>query len=163
MNLRPLGYETYDPCPRRPGQSRLGRPDLGLRGPAIFSCPGSSPRPGPSRSVPFTNPFTPTHPDDPPGTCTSPSSRHSHAASLQRARPTARLRPRSLVASHPGGKARVCDMAGAFDTSQPTISHHGAPCVSPLDLDGGGISALPVAVRSVPMTRDSHVVSTTSW
>src|ERR1022692_921422 len=34
--------------------------------------PARLPRPGPSRSVPFTNPFTPTHPDDPPGTCTSP-------------------------------------------------------------------------------------------
>src|SRR5450755_2116507 len=33
--------------------------------------PARLPRPGPSRSVPFTNPFTPTHPDDPPGTCTS--------------------------------------------------------------------------------------------
>src|ERR1022692_3757831 len=125
--------------------------------------PARLPRPGPSRSVPFTNPFTPTHPDGLPGPCTPHSSRNSHAASLQYVRPAARLRPRSLVASHPGGKARVCDMAGAFDTSQPTISHHGAPCVSPLDLDGGGISALPVAVRSVPMTRDSHVVSTTSW
>jgi len=53
MNLRPLGYETYDPRPRRPGQSHLGRPDLGLRGPAIFSCPGSSPppRPVPQRPV----------------------------------------------------------------------------------------------------------------
>ena len=30
----------------------------------------------------------------------------------------------SLVASHPGGEACVCDLAGAFDLSQPTISHH---------------------------------------
>ena len=28
------------------------------------------------------------------------------------------------VASHPGGEACVCDLAGAFDLSQPTISHH---------------------------------------
>ena len=30
----------------------------------------------------------------------------------------------SLVASHPGGEACVCDLTGAFDLSQPTISHH---------------------------------------
>jgi len=35
-----------------------------------------------------------------------------------------RLRLMSLVASHRGGEACVCDLAGAFDLSQPTISHH---------------------------------------
>jgi ArsR family transcriptional regulator len=35
-----------------------------------------------------------------------------------------RLRLLSLVASHPGGEACVCDLAAAFDLSQPTISHH---------------------------------------
>ena len=35
-----------------------------------------------------------------------------------------RLRLMSLVASHPGGEACVCDLAGAFDLSQPTISQH---------------------------------------
>jgi ArsR family transcriptional regulator len=35
-----------------------------------------------------------------------------------------RLRLLSLVASHPGGEACVCDLNGAFDLSQPTISHH---------------------------------------
>ena len=30
----------------------------------------------------------------------------------------------SLAASHPGGEACVCDLADAFDLSQPTISHH---------------------------------------
>jgi ArsR family transcriptional regulator len=35
-----------------------------------------------------------------------------------------RLRLMSLVASHPGGEACVCDLNGAFDLSQPTISHH---------------------------------------
>ncbi|MGH3158437.1 MAG: metalloregulator ArsR/SmtB family transcription factor [Streptosporangiaceae bacterium] len=35
-----------------------------------------------------------------------------------------RLRLMSLVASHPGGEACVCDLAGAFELSQPTISHH---------------------------------------
>lgn len=35
-----------------------------------------------------------------------------------------RLRLMSLVASRPGGEACVCDLTGAFDLSQPTISHH---------------------------------------
>ena len=35
-----------------------------------------------------------------------------------------RLRLLSLVAAHAGGAACVCDLAGAFDLSQPTISHH---------------------------------------
>ncbi len=35
-----------------------------------------------------------------------------------------RLRLMSLVASHLGGEACVCDLTGAFDLSQPTISHH---------------------------------------
>jgi ArsR family transcriptional regulator, arsenate/arsenite/antimonite-responsive transcriptional repressor len=36
----------------------------------------------------------------------------------------ARLRLMSLVASHAGGEACVCDLTGAFELSQPTISHH---------------------------------------
>ena len=35
-----------------------------------------------------------------------------------------RLRLMSLVAAHAGGEACVCDLTGAFDLSQPTISHH---------------------------------------
>ena len=35
-----------------------------------------------------------------------------------------RLRLFSLIASHAGGEACVCDLTGAFDVSQPTISHH---------------------------------------
>jgi ArsR family transcriptional regulator len=35
-----------------------------------------------------------------------------------------RLRLMSLVASHEGGEACVCDLNTAFDLSQPTISHH---------------------------------------
>lgn len=35
-----------------------------------------------------------------------------------------RLRLMSLVASHEGGEACVCDLADAFELSQPTISHH---------------------------------------
>jgi ArsR family transcriptional regulator len=35
-----------------------------------------------------------------------------------------RLRLLSLVASHGGGEACICDLNAAFDLSQPTISHH---------------------------------------
>jgi ArsR family transcriptional regulator, arsenate/arsenite/antimonite-responsive transcriptional repressor len=35
-----------------------------------------------------------------------------------------RLRLMSLIASHPGGEACVCDLNQAFELSQPTISHH---------------------------------------
>lgn len=35
-----------------------------------------------------------------------------------------RLRLMSLVASHQGGEACVCDLNDAFELSQPTISHH---------------------------------------
>ncbi|HUO37248.1 MAG TPA: metalloregulator ArsR/SmtB family transcription factor [Mycobacterium sp.] len=35
-----------------------------------------------------------------------------------------RLRLLSLIASHPGGQACVCEISQSFDVSQPTISHH---------------------------------------
>jgi ArsR family transcriptional regulator len=35
-----------------------------------------------------------------------------------------RLRLLSLIASHDGGEACVCDLTDEFDVSQPTISHH---------------------------------------
>lgn len=35
-----------------------------------------------------------------------------------------RLRLLSLIASHAGGEACVCDLSGAFELSGPTISHH---------------------------------------
>ncbi|HTZ44375.1 MAG TPA: metalloregulator ArsR/SmtB family transcription factor [Jatrophihabitans sp.] len=35
-----------------------------------------------------------------------------------------RLRLLSLIASHAGGEACVCDLTDAFSLSQPTISHH---------------------------------------
>jgi len=35
-----------------------------------------------------------------------------------------RLRLLSLIASHAGGEACVCDLTSAFDLTQPTISHH---------------------------------------
>ncbi len=35
-----------------------------------------------------------------------------------------RLRLLSLIASHDGGEACVCQLTGAFEVSGPTISHH---------------------------------------
>ena len=35
-----------------------------------------------------------------------------------------RLRLLSLIASHADGEACVCDLAGVFDLTGPTISHH---------------------------------------
>jgi ArsR family transcriptional regulator len=35
-----------------------------------------------------------------------------------------RVRLLSLIASHEGGEACVCDLTGVFDLSGPTISHH---------------------------------------
>lgn len=35
-----------------------------------------------------------------------------------------RLRLLSLIGAHQGGEACVCDLTGAFDLTQPTISHH---------------------------------------
>lgn len=35
-----------------------------------------------------------------------------------------RLRLLSLIASHEGGEACVCDLSDVFDLSGPTISHH---------------------------------------
>ncbi|RTL63115.1 MAG: transcriptional regulator [Pseudonocardiaceae bacterium] len=35
-----------------------------------------------------------------------------------------RLRLLSLIASHQGGEACVCELTGVFDLSGPTISHH---------------------------------------
>lgn len=35
-----------------------------------------------------------------------------------------RLRLMSMILSHKGGEACVCDLNDAFDLSQPTISHH---------------------------------------
>jgi ArsR family transcriptional regulator, arsenate/arsenite/antimonite-responsive transcriptional repressor len=35
-----------------------------------------------------------------------------------------RLRLLSLIACHEGGEACVCDLAGAFELTGPTISHH---------------------------------------
>ena len=46
------------------------------------------------------------------------------AAKLKALADPVRLRLFSLVASHAGGEACVCDISGDFEVSQPTISHH---------------------------------------
>ena len=54
----------------------------------------------------------------------SPEQAEQVAPLLKALADPARLRLMSLVASHPGGEACVCDLNDAFDLSQPTISHH---------------------------------------
>jgi ArsR family transcriptional regulator len=64
--------------------------------------------------------------------CCSPLTREPlSAAGAERIAPLVRaladpvrLRLLSLVASHAGGEACVCELNDAFDLSQPTISHH---------------------------------------
>jgi ArsR family transcriptional regulator, arsenate/arsenite/antimonite-responsive transcriptional repressor len=46
------------------------------------------------------------------------------AALLKALADPVRMQLLSLVASHEGGEACVCDLNEAFDLSQPTISHH---------------------------------------
>jgi ArsR family transcriptional regulator, arsenate/arsenite/antimonite-responsive transcriptional repressor len=46
------------------------------------------------------------------------------AALLKALADPVRLRLMSLVASHEGGEACVCDLTDAFDLTGPTISHH---------------------------------------
>ena len=46
------------------------------------------------------------------------------AAALKVVADPTRLRLLSLLASHPGGEACVCDLVTPLGLSQPTISHH---------------------------------------
>ena len=49
---------------------------------------------------------------------------HQVAPLLKALADPVRLRLMSMVLSHTGGEACVCDLTPAFDLSQPTISHH---------------------------------------
>ncbi|MFF4989712.1 ArsR/SmtB family transcription factor [Streptosporangium saharense] len=46
------------------------------------------------------------------------------AALLKAVADPVRLRLLSMIGSHPGGEACVCDLTTAFDLTAPTISHH---------------------------------------
>lgn len=46
------------------------------------------------------------------------------AAQLKALSDPVRLRLLSVVASHSGGEACVCDLSAGIDLTQPTISHH---------------------------------------
>jgi len=46
------------------------------------------------------------------------------AATLKALSEPVRLRLLSVVASHEGGEACVCDLSAGFELTQPTISHH---------------------------------------
>jgi ArsR family transcriptional regulator, arsenate/arsenite/antimonite-responsive transcriptional repressor len=62
-----------------------------------------------------------------PPLCREPLSREQAAQIVPQLKALAdpvRLRLMSLIASHQGGEACVCDLTGEFDLSQPTISHH---------------------------------------
>ena len=74
-----------------------------------------------------------------------------------------RLRLMSLIASHPGGEACVCDLNDTFDLSQPTISHHLKVLheAGLLDRDKRGVWVYYAAVPSV-MDALSAVLSTAS-
>jgi ArsR family transcriptional regulator len=71
-------------------------------------------------------------PADPPVLCCSPLVREplSAAQAVELSRvfkamgDPVRLRLLSLIASHEGGEACVCDLTGVFDVTGPTISHH---------------------------------------
>jgi ArsR family transcriptional regulator len=54
----------------------------------------------------------------------NPAQAASLAAVFKALSDPVRLRLLSLIASHAGGEACVCDLTPAFDVSEPTISHH---------------------------------------
>lgn len=54
----------------------------------------------------------------------SPEAATRLAVALKALADPVRLRLMSLIASHDGGEACVCDVSGGIDVSQPTISHH---------------------------------------
>jgi ArsR family transcriptional regulator len=54
----------------------------------------------------------------------SPAAAADIAAKLKALSDPVRLRLLSLIASHAGGEACVCDVSREFDVTQPTISHH---------------------------------------
>lgn len=54
----------------------------------------------------------------------SPEAAVDVAAKLKALADPVRLRLFSLVASHSGGEACVCDISGDIDVTQPTVSHH---------------------------------------
>ncbi|MFI6991856.1 metalloregulator ArsR/SmtB family transcription factor [Nonomuraea wenchangensis] len=68
----------------------------------------------------------------PPGQCCAPIAREPLAEDtaaelavlLKAVADPVRLRLLSMIGSHTGGEACVCDLTGAFDLTAPTISHH---------------------------------------
>jgi ArsR family transcriptional regulator, arsenate/arsenite/antimonite-responsive transcriptional repressor len=72
-----------------------------------------------------------------------------------------RLRLLSLIASHEGGEACVCDLSGVFDLSGPTISHH-LKVLREADLIAGQRRGTWVYYQVLPdaLTRLSGLLST---
>ena len=73
-----------------------------------------------------------------------------------------RLRLLSLIASHPGGEACVCEISATFDVSQPTISHHLKllRAAGLLDCERRGTwvyyRVIPSALRQLSSVLDAH-------
>src|ERR1700735_5796844 len=84
-----------------------------------------------SNSLVLLNPATPATPADSAACCSPLSAQPLTAGQAEQVAPLlkaladpVRLRLMSLVASHEGGEACVCDLNDAFDLSQPNIRHH---------------------------------------
>ena len=73
-----------------------------------------------------------------------------------------RLRLLSLIASHPGCEACVCEISATFDVSQPTISHHLKllRAAGLLDCERRGTwvyyRVIPSALRQLSSVLDAH-------
>ncbi|MEV1248736.1 ArsR/SmtB family transcription factor [Nonomuraea sp. NPDC050022] len=81
--------------------------------------------------TPTTLPLAPSK-DVQAGPCCAPIAREplteddaaELAALLKAVADPVRLRLLSMIGSHPGGEACVCDLTDVFDLTAPTISHH---------------------------------------
>ena len=99
------------------------------------------------------------------GTPMSPSQAERVAPLLKALADPVRLRLVSLIAASAGGEACVCDLNGAFELTQATISHHLKVLHSAgvLDRDKRGVwvyyAVRPEALRSVATLFDTAAVT----
>jgi ArsR family transcriptional regulator, arsenate/arsenite/antimonite-responsive transcriptional repressor len=99
------------------------------------------------------------------GTPMSPSQAERVAPLLKALADPVRLRLVSLIAASAGGEACVCDLNGAFELTQATISHHLKVLHSAgvLDRDKRGVwvyyTVRPDALRSVATLFDTAALT----
>ncbi len=99
------------------------------------------------------------------GTPMSPSQAERVAPLLKALADPVRLRLVSLIAASAGGEACVCDLNGAFELTQATISHHLKVLHSAgvLDRDKRGVwvyyAVRPDALRSVATLFDTAALT----